>query len=156
MHRCSLCHSAPLWVFRERIESRGVLGPAMAQDFISSGACTKSPPVWSRGQVHLSHHSLQKYFKQMQGMLCIYDLINRLNFLTQNESNHKKLCRGLRNERPEKDRRPYKTFPNTQRILPWDDSLHILQLRTAQLFPPMENRTELLFSIVPHNEREKC
>jgi len=28
MHRCSLCQSAPLWVFREQIDTRGVLVPA--------------------------------------------------------------------------------------------------------------------------------
>ena len=43
IHRCSPCHSAPLRVFREQTESRGALGPAAAQAFTSSRACTKPP-----------------------------------------------------------------------------------------------------------------
>jgi len=45
VHRCSLCHFAPLWVFREQTEIRGVLGLTTAQAFTSSKACTKPLPV---------------------------------------------------------------------------------------------------------------
>ncbi|KAK4826206.1 hypothetical protein QYF61_006150 [Mycteria americana] len=49
MHRCSLRHSAPLGVFREQIETRGVLGLATAQAFASFGACTKLLVVLVKG-----------------------------------------------------------------------------------------------------------
>jgi len=50
---CSLCCSAPLWVFREQIEVRDVLGSITAQAFTSFGGCIKPLPVWSSGWAHL-------------------------------------------------------------------------------------------------------
>lgn len=55
MHRCLLYHSAPLWVFRDEIGTRGVHGPAVAHAFTFFRACTKLPLVWLRGRVHPSH-----------------------------------------------------------------------------------------------------
>lgn len=54
IHRCSLYQIAPVWVFREQIETRGILGSFMAQIFLSFGACTKLELVWFRGRVHPS------------------------------------------------------------------------------------------------------
>lgn len=62
MHRCSLCHSAPMWVFREQIGTRGVLGPATAQAFSSFGASTKLLLVWLRGSVHTSQYNIKLHY----------------------------------------------------------------------------------------------
>jgi len=54
IHHCSLCHSAALWLFREHIGTRGVLGPATTRTFTFFDACTKLLQVWLRGRVHPS------------------------------------------------------------------------------------------------------
>ena len=87
--RCSLGHSAPLWVFREEIETRGVLGLAMAQAFTSFGACTKLRLVWLWDRVYPSHRLLgiEGTCDPVRGQartcfaVCVFTAVNFLLFL---------------------------------------------------------------------------